>query len=50
MLAAWDEEPEEEQAVTGFGEGRIAVAPWAAVEVVVGAEEEEEAGILWGDS
>lgn len=50
MLAAWDEELAEEQVETRFEEGRTAVAPWAAVEVVEAQEEEELEGILWGDS
>lgn len=50
LLPAWDEGPVAEGSATGFEEGRTAVAPWAAVEVVVEAEEEEEAGILRVDS
>lgn len=42
MLVAWGEEPAEEPVEIGSEEGRTAVAPWAAVEVLGEAVEEQE--------
>lgn len=42
LLVAWGEEPAEELVEIGSEEGRTAVAPWAAVEVLGEAVEEQE--------